>query len=125
MRTRLVNQVQAQPRLLTAILVGVLLCIVLPLGGATRLLVAWDCSTALYLVLTLWMMAHSDIEVLRFRAAKQDEGQLVILGLITITALVSLAGIMAQLVTAKSPGSHGRWHVVLAVSTVFLSWSVL
>jgi uncharacterized membrane protein len=119
------NQVKAQPRLITAILVGGLLCFVLPVRGATRFLVAWDCSTALYLALALAMMARSNIEGIRVRAALQDEGQLVILGLTTITALVSLAGIMAELVTAKSLGSHGAWHIALAGITVFLSWSFL
>jgi uncharacterized membrane protein len=125
MRTRVVNQVKAQPRLITATLAGVLLCFVGPGRGATRLLVAWDCSTALYLVLALAMMARSSIDRLRVRAALQDEGELVILGLTSITALVSLAGIMAELVAAKKMQVHGGLHIALAVSTVFLSWSFL
>lgn len=128
MRTRLVNQVKAQPRLITAIVVGVSLSWALPWSWRqpTRLLAAWDCATGLYLVLALVMMARSNVERIRLRAALQDEGQLVILGLTTITALVSLAGIMGELVTAKALRDHTGWkHVALAGSTVFLSWSFL
>jgi uncharacterized membrane protein len=128
MSTRLVKPVKAQPRLITAILLCGLLCFVLPGAWrqATRLLVAWDCSTGLYLILALVMMARSNIERIRVRSDLQDEGQLVILGLTTITALVSLAGIMIELATAKTLKSQGVWpHVALAGITVFLSWSFL
>jgi uncharacterized membrane protein len=128
MRTKLVKQIKAQPRLVTAVLLGGLLCFVLPDGWrqATRLLVAWDCSTGLYLVLALAMMARSNIERIRVRADLQDEGQMVILGLTTITALVSLAGIMVELATAKTLKSQGVWqHIALAGITVFLSWTFL
>ena len=92
----------AQPRLVTAVLVGGLLCLVLPGRGTSRLLAAWDCATGLYLLLALSMMARSDIDKIRRRAALQDEGQIVILGLTTITALVSLGGSMRELALARS-----------------------
>ena len=128
MRPSLVRNVRAQPRLITAILIGLPLCLVLPREWrtATRLLAAWDCSTGLYVVLVLVMMARSSLESIRERAAFQDEGQLVILALTTITALVSLAGVMLELSAAKAHASHGAWrHIALAVSTVILSWSSL
>lgn len=121
-----IRSFKAQPRLLTAISLGVLLWFVLPLGWrpSTRLLVAWDCSTALYLLLATAMMAGSNIERIRHRAAGQDEGQFVILGLATITALVSLAGIMAELAAAKSLKGRAEWHhIELAGLTVVLSWT--
>lgn len=128
MRTKLVGHIKAQPRLVTAVLLGGLLSFALPGGWrqATRLLVAWDCSTGLYLVLALAMMARSTIDRIRDRAAMQDEAQMVILGLTTITALVSLAGIMLELAAAKAMKTHGVWqHIALAGTTVFLSWSFL
>ena len=128
MRTKLIKPIKAQPRLITATLFGILLGLVLPRDWrlATRLLIAWDCSTGLYLVLALAMMARSNIDRIRVRAAGQDEAQMVILGLTTVTALVSLAGIMLELAAAKKLGSHGAWpHIALAVLTVFLSWSFL
>jgi uncharacterized membrane protein len=128
MRTKLANPIKAQPRLVTAILLGVLLWFVLPNGWRpwTRVLIAWDCSTGLYLMLALAMMARSNMERLRRRAALQDEGQLVILGLTTITALVSLGGIMLELATAKTLKNHDSWqHIALAGITVILSWTFL
>jgi uncharacterized membrane protein len=128
MKPRLVKQVKAQPRLITAVLLGGVLWLVLPGGwqGATRLLAAWDCSTGLYLVLALAMMARSDIDRIRFRAALQDEGQIVILLLTAVTALVSLAGIMVELAAAKALEGRGGWqHVMLAGMTVVLSWTFL
>src|SRR3954471_5030323 len=98
MRIDLVNNFKAQPRLFSSIVFGIVLWFVLPHDWrqGTRLLLSRDCSTGLYLVLAGWMMARSNIVRMWYRAALQDEGQFVILGLTTITALVSLAGIMAQ-----------------------------
>jgi uncharacterized membrane protein len=128
MQTSFVKHVRAQPRLLIAVLLGAVLCVLFPGGWRqpTRLLLAWDCATALYLVLAMVMMARSTIEKMRFRAALQDEGQLVIMSLVTVTALVSLVGIMMELATAKMLKTHGLWrHIGLAAITVFLSWTFL
>lgn len=125
MRT-IIRPIQAQPRLVASVIAGVLLWFTFPGRDASRLLVAWDCSTGLYLVLALGMMAGSSIDRIRGRAAEQDEGHLVILGLVTITALVSLAGVMVVLAKAKSHGGQDGWqHIALAGLTVLLSWSFL
>ena len=128
MRMRLVKPIKAQPRLVTAVLAGLLLSLALPHGWsqATRLLTAWDCSTALYLILALAMMALSNIDEIRDRADLHDEGQLVILGLTTVTSLVSLGGIMLELAMAKTLKDQGAWrHISIAAITVVLSWSFL
>ena len=128
MRTKLVRHIKAQHRLFTASLVGGLLWFLLPRDWreATRLLVAWDCATGLYLTMALAMMARANIDRIRYRAAMQDDGRVVILGLTTITALVSLAGIVAELAMAKNLKGHSEWlHVALAVLTVFLSWTFM
>src|SRR3954447_16091518 len=98
MRIDPVNNFKAQPRFFTATLVGALLWFTLPQSWrpSTRLLVAWDVATGLYLVMAAMMMARSDIDGIRRRDALQDEGQLVILGLTIVTALVSLAGVVAE-----------------------------
>ena len=126
MKSEFGRAIQAQPRLVTAILLGGLLWLVLPSGwrGSTRLIAAWDGSTALYLILAVAMMAGSKIDHIRTRAGRQDEGQLVILVLTTITAAVSLAGIMAELAAAKTLKGQGEWkHIALAGLTVVLSWT--
>jgi uncharacterized membrane protein len=121
-----VKNFKAQPRLFTAACTGVLLWLLLPPGWrrSTHLLVAWDCSTSLYLLLATAMMAGSNIERIRHRAGRQDEGQFVILGLTTVTALVSLVGIMAELAAAKTLKGQAEWHhIALAGLTVLLSWT--
>ena len=126
MRIDLVKNYKAQPRLVTGVILGVSLWFLLPHGWrlSTRLLVAWDCATGLYLILAAVMMAGSNIGRIRYRADLRDEGQFVILGLTTATALVSLAGIMAELATAKTLKGQGEWqHIALAGITVLLSWT--
>jgi uncharacterized membrane protein len=121
-----VRFLQAQPRFFTAALVGILLWFVLPHGWrpSTRLVAAWDCATGLYLLLATVMMARSDIDQVRYRAALQDEGQIVILLLTAFTALISLGGTMMEMAAAKAMKGDGGWrHVALAALTVLLSWT--
>ncbi|MFO0956009.1 MAG: DUF1345 domain-containing protein [Isosphaeraceae bacterium] len=118
--------VRAQPRLFIAMALGFTLFFTLPGRASTRGLAAWDASTALYLVMALGMMFRSDIDRIRRRSENQDEGQAIILGLTSVTAMVSLAGIMAELAIAKAAGDEtGVKHILLAAITVFLSWSFL
>jgi uncharacterized membrane protein len=126
MRAPLVSPIKAQPRLFGAAAFGGLLWFLLPreMRTMTRLLIAWDCATGLYLILAVMMMVRSNIDRIRSRAAMQDEGRLVILGLTITTALVSLGGIVLELSEAKTLKEHGVWqHIALAGLTVFLSWT--
>ena len=126
MKSRIIKPIQAQPRLVSAVILGVVLGLTLPGRTATRLLVAWDCATGLYLVLALGMMARSNVERIRLRAAAQDEGRMVILMLTTVPALVSLVGVMVELARAKTYSGPDRWqHIALAGITVLLSWTFL
>jgi uncharacterized membrane protein len=121
-----VRLLKGQPRFFTAVLVGILLWFFLPYvwRTSTRLLVAWDCATGLYLILAVVMMARSDIEQVRNRAALQAEGQIVILLLAAVTALISLGGTMGEMAAAKTLKDDGGWqHVALAGLTVLLSWT--
>jgi uncharacterized membrane protein len=126
MRTNPLRFLKAQPRFFTAVLVGALVWSLFARGlrPSTRLLVAWDCATGLYLMMALVMMARSNIDRIRYRAALQDEEQLVILVLTIITALISLGGIVAEMATAKAMQGHDEWqHVALSGLTVLLSWT--
>ena len=114
MSTTLAKPIRARPRLITAVLVGGLLWFILPGRVETRLLAAWDCATGLYLILALAMMARASIGKIRDRAAGQDEGQMVILGLTTVTALVSLAGVMMELAPGQDAQGPDGWRHVAA-----------
>jgi uncharacterized membrane protein len=121
-----VRFLKAQPRFFTSALVAILLWFFLPheWRGSARLLVAWDCAAALYLTLAVVMMSRSSIDRIRYRAALQDEGQVLILILAAITAMISLGGTMAEMAAAKTLKGDGGWqHLALAVLTVLLSWT--
>ena len=121
-----INFFKAQPRFFTSALAGIILWFLLPHDRrvSTRLLAAWDGATGLYLVLAAAMMARSSMEQVRLRAARQDEGQIVILILAAVTALISLGGTMSEMAAAKTLKGNGGWqHVALAVVTVLLSWT--
>jgi uncharacterized membrane protein len=126
MRMNPARLIKAQPRFFTAAVAGAPLWLFLPHDwrASTRLLAAWDCATALYLILAVVMMVRANIDEIRYRAALQDEGQLLILGLAAITALISLAGSMAEMAAAKALEPHDGWrHIALAGLTVLLSWT--
>lgn len=128
MKTNPVRFLKAQPRFISSALVGILLWFLLPQDWlvSTRLLMAWDLATGLYLMLASAMMSRSDINEIRTRAAAQDEGQLIILGLTIITALVSLGGVVAVMANAKTLKDQGIWqHITLAGITVILSWTFM
>jgi uncharacterized membrane protein len=121
-----VGFLKAQPRFFSAALAGVLVWCVLPRDwrASTRLLVAWDCATGLYLILAAVMMSRSNMHRIRYRVALQDEKQFLILGLTIITAIISLGGTVAQMAAAKSDKGHSGWqHIALASLTVLFSWT--
>lgn len=58
----------------------------------TKLLTAWDSGTFLYLILASIMMYSSGSSTIRDRAALQDEGSIIILGLTVCSAIASFGG---------------------------------
>ena len=118
--------VRGRPRLFGSLLVGVVVALGLAVATdwrqATRLLVARDVFLTLYLILAAHLMASSTIERMRRRAAVEDEGQVIILGLTVVAALASLAAIFAEL----GAGSGRRpAHIALAAATILLSWAFI
>lgn len=90
----------------------------------TRLLIGWDLGVVIYLMLTFAMMRRADVESIRKRASKEDEGALFILLLSVVATFASLVAIAFALGGAKntSPGEIVI-DVVLAVATILLSWT--
>ena len=118
----------AQPRLMVAMILSIALWFFLPqnLRPSTRLLLSWDAGSGLYLILAGLMMLWSNTHKMRARAALQDEGKMMILLLTITTAIASLAGIVAELATAKEHVGNTQWlHVALAGVTVILSWTFM
>ena len=114
------------PRLFTAVGVStavfVLLTILaLDMWWTTRLLIAWDTGVVFFLVALVLMMANADTAEIRWRAARQDVGRLMMLTLNAAAALASLAAIYAELAITGG-GSAAVWRLALAVTTIILSW---
>lgn len=88
-----------------------------------RMLIAWNTGVWLYVALLVVMMARSSRERMRLRARLEDEGQLVILGLVVTAAVASLAAIVAELAQVKDLDRLAKLaHIGLAVATILSSW---
>ena len=88
----------------------------------TKLLAAWDSGTFLYISLASIMMYCSDSATIQSRAAMQDDGSIIILGLTVCSAIASLVAIMAELAAAKEIGDASLQRVILTGTTVVLTW---
>jgi uncharacterized membrane protein len=121
---------RSRPRVFICAAVGILVDMFLPMDVAshevTRLLVAWNVATLLYVFLAAIMMLRSSQHQIRRRAQLQDESELVILVLVIISGVASLAAIGGELAVVKD--MHGLLkiaHVALAGLTVLSSWAFI
>jgi uncharacterized membrane protein len=126
----ILRQLRARPRLVIATAVAVVVGVALPVGVAshtvTRMLIAWNAGTVLYVVLAATMMIRSSTQKMRYRAQLQDDGQLAILVLVCLTAMASLAAMAGELAVSKE--IHGFLkgaHIALAGCTVLSSWAFI
>jgi uncharacterized membrane protein len=129
-RNRIVRQVRARPRLFIAtaiaLAVGALLPTSLASHAATRWLIAWNVGTVLYVLLAAIMMVRSSQHHMRHRAQIQDDGQILILSLVVVSAVASLVAIAGELAVVKD--MHGvlkAEHIALAGLTVLSSWAFI
>ena len=119
--------IQTRPRLLTSILVGLLAVACIPTHWqwpqVTQWTIGWNIGALLYLVLAIHMMFGSTHERMCKRAVREDDGRLILLVMVVISAITCLAAIVAELVIAKTSHDSARnWHVGLAALTIFSSW---
>ena len=76
-----------------------------------------------FLLMSWWVMLRATPATMRQNAQRQDEGRLVILGVVTAAACVSILAIGFMLKDAKNAsGSIVFLHVVLAAVTILGSW---
>lgn len=112
-------------KLWVATLLGVIAYLLLP--GAwvalTRTLVAWNITAILILAVTFVLAPRLNSSQLRERYQEDDPSGPVILLVVVISAILSVAAIVAFLTTLK--GAHGAEktvHIVLATLTIADSW---
>jgi uncharacterized membrane protein len=118
----------ARPRLCISIVVGLVTALALPTWLAahpvTRSIIGWNTGVCLYLLLAFRMMFWSSHERMRSRALLQDEGRILILSLVIMSAIAALGAIVAELSVVKD--MHGQLrtiHIALAALTILSSWA--
>lgn len=122
---RLISHLRAHPRLLLAMAVGAIAGWLLPgtHGVVTQGLVGWNVTVWLYLMLSAVMMFRADHARLRRVAVAQAEAASTVLGIVILAAVVSLLGVVAELMVGKTADvSQALPHVLLALATVVGSW---
>jgi uncharacterized membrane protein len=88
----------------------------------TKLLIGWDVGLTLYLASTFYLFAHCDPAHIRRQAALQDEGSLIILVMVIVTAALSLLAIIVWLGTTPGHAKHQPLDLFLLFVTILLSW---
>ncbi len=114
-----------RPRLIASVLIAVVSYLVAPQSWmpTTRLLVAWDLGTGIYIVLILVVFSGATTKTIRWRASQTDEGQSVILVLISFAGIASMGAILAQLASVKDlHGIDKGLHLGLAAGTILSAW---
>jgi uncharacterized membrane protein len=118
-----VRVIYSRPRIFIALAAGILLFVLLPtsLRPVSRLLIGWDGFALLNLVLVYIMMLRSGQRHLRYRAAIQDDGRILILMVTALGAFASIGAIVFELGAAH----HGAGQLLLATATIALSWALV
>ncbi|HST94000.1 MAG TPA: DUF1345 domain-containing protein [Microvirga sp.] len=114
-----------RPRLLGSALLGALVFALLPAGWRvnSRLLVAWDFGVLCYLVVAITMAARSSTSTMEARAAREDEGEVVVLALTLVAAVASLAAIAVELYGIHDDGAGQQvFRLTVAAITILCSW---
>lgn len=124
-RSRFGKFVVARRRLLVAILAGLILAAILPgtMRLPTRFLLAWDLTSFIYVAFAFLMIARSDLETCRARAALYDENDWVIVTLVVGSAAASFVAIFAELAAIKSGAASPMVSLAVTALTVMLSWT--
>jgi uncharacterized membrane protein len=120
---RILRFVRTRRRITASIVAGVVAFFLLPQPWmvVTRLLVAWDITIALFLILVYAMMWRTDMTHVKRNAALQDEGRFSILIVTGTAAFASLAAIVAEL----SGAQHNPAVLIFATATIVLSWAAV
>jgi len=132
----LIRIVIVRPRLFLSALAGVAVIILLALfdlvHGAkpedwvlwivTKLLIGWDIGLTLYLASTFHLFVRCDPAHIRREAALQDEGSLIILVMVIVTAALSLLAIIVWLGTTPGHAKHQPLDLFMLFITIVLSW---
>jgi uncharacterized membrane protein len=120
--------IRHRPRLFIAAGIGVGIAVVLPAEWPpiTRLLTSWNIAVWSYLILMAWLMLRASHARVRKIAEQEDESAALILGVLSIGAVLSLAAITIELATLKDlPAGLRVGRYAFTAATVMGSWFLL
>ncbi len=124
---------QRRWRMILAAVVGIAGVALAHAGGwppGLSSLAGWNGACLVFLATTLWMMWRDDEATVRARAAYEDQGQTLTLGVVLVAVMASLAATVQAMHEAKAVGAHAAttapWAAwVMSVSTLVLGWIVV
>lgn len=116
----------ARPRLLAAFAVGLLVALIalaFDLAWSTSVIFGWDATCLVFACASIVLMRGADKAQMKALAATQDQGQAVILGIVTLAALASIGAVAVELAERKTgAGLLSGLRVTLVFATVAASW---
>src|SRR5207248_1575914 len=117
-----------RPRVYMGAVVGIVTLLLLPYSVSlpVRGAIAWCAGGGTYLMLAYRVMIRCDSDRIRSRAARQDDGALVILALILLAIFASFASIFGLVTEAKEASRGAKVaYVGLAAATILVAWTVM
>jgi uncharacterized membrane protein len=118
-----------QPRIYMGAAAWIVAYFLLPasLPSAQREATAWCLGGLVYLAFATWSMKHYTVDLIKVRAARQDQSGIVIFVLILLAILSSFVAIAGLLHAARSEASENAkfLNVLIAAATIFISWSMM
>jgi len=118
---------RARPKLVVSVVFGVAMMLVTPSEWdlVTRILLGWDAGVVLYIGIVSWIIARlqaeAEMDHLRERAAKEDEGRVAVLVLTVTATLASFAAIIILL--GQHHDKSAPHQLIFASATILLSWA--
>lgn len=111
-------------KLIIAILIGILVSLFLPthLRDITKLLIGWNTSIWLYLLMMAWLLLRAEHSTVVETARLEDERGIVMLTMLSIAAVASLAAIVLELSAAKQLNELKLLQYIFTFATIFGSW---
>lgn len=112
---------------LSAVLCAAIVSFFLPpwMQWATRTLCLWDIAMLGFLIPAWWTMLRATPETMRQRAQQQNVGRVVILGMITAAAFISIFAIAFLLRDKGTQGELLILHLGLSIFTIVGSWMLV
>jgi uncharacterized membrane protein len=119
--------VRARPRMLCALVLGLVVFLLTPghYPTSARVALGWDVGALLFLALTFLMMARSDVARMRRHADRQDLGATGNLVLALLAAAVSLAAVTAVMSAAPADMDQRMVRLIAGGATILISWTVV